>query len=102
MDTSTFVKGCSEHKRNDQYLFCAHPAYRSHKQWHDWALFDWSVDDDDTDEPVCIPGQIIMFLEVTANMVGIQMAGQMEIIRQGIYTLIGSLEEPLPLPGKGT
>ena len=46
------VRGCSEHKRNGSYLFRAHPAYRSHKQWHGWALFDWSdVDDEVKDTP---------------------------------------------------
>jgi hypothetical protein len=36
----THVLGCTEHKRHNQFLFRAHPSYRGHNQWHDWATFD--------------------------------------------------------------
>jgi hypothetical protein len=66
------VRGCTEHKRHDQFLFRAHPSYRGHNQWHDWATFDWSCGNtEQDDERVCIPGQIVFFLEVTEEMVGI-------------------------------
>ena len=40
----TVVQGCTEHTRADQYLFRAHPAFRSECPWHDWALFKWTAE----------------------------------------------------------
>jgi hypothetical protein len=68
----TRVRGCTEHKRHDKLLFHAHPSYRGHNQWHDWATFDWSGGNiEQDDDRVCIPGQIVFFLVVTEEMVGI-------------------------------
>jgi hypothetical protein len=66
----TRVRGCTEHKRHDKFLFRAHPSYRGHNQWHDWATFDWPGGNiDQVDDRVCIPGQIVFFLEVTEEMI---------------------------------
>jgi len=98
----TVVHGCTEHKQNDTFLFHAHPAYRGHKQWYDWAVFDWSGPaGTDDDEPIHIPGQIIFFLEMTDDMVGLEIAGRMEISSARLFALIETLEEPLWLPIKG-
>jgi hypothetical protein len=68
----TRVRGCTEHKRHHKFLFRAHLSYRGHNQWHDWATFDWSGGNiEQEDDRVCIPGQIVFFLEVTKEMVGI-------------------------------
>jgi hypothetical protein len=97
----TRVRGCTEHKRHDQFLFRAHPSYRRDNQWHDWATFDWSGGNiGQDDDRVCIPGQIVFFLEVTKDMVGIDAGGEMILPSTGLFTLIESLEDPLPHPGK--
>ncbi len=100
----TRVQGCTEHKRHDQYLFRAHPAYRGHNQWHDWATFDWSGSntEESSEDRVCIPGQIVFFLEVTEEMVGIDVGGEMTIPSTGLFALIESLENPLPHPARRT
>ena len=94
------VSGCTEHKQHGQFLYRAHPAYRGHNQWHDWALFDWSDGGEDMDdESILIPGQIVFFLEITEEMIGLDIRGQMIIPSDGLFALIESLEEPLPYPG---
>ena len=95
------IQGCTEHKRYDEFLFCAHSSYRGHNQWHDWAPFDWSGNNTEEDsDRVCIPGQIVFFLEVTEEMVGIDVGGEMIFPSKGLFALIESLEDPLPPPGK--
>ena len=37
----TQIQGCTEHKRDNKYIFRAHPSYRGQAMWHDWALFNW-------------------------------------------------------------
>jgi hypothetical protein len=97
----TRVRGCTEHKRHDKFLFRAHPSYRGHNQWHDWATFDWSGGNiEQDDDRVCIPGQIVFFLEVMEEMVGIDVGGEMILPSTGLFALIESLEDPLPHPGK--
>jgi hypothetical protein len=97
----TRVRGCTEHKGHDKFLFRAHPSYCGHNQWHDWATFDWSGGNIDlVDDRVCIPGQIVFFLEVTEEMVGIDVGGEMNLPSTGLFALIESLEDPLPHPGK--
>jgi hypothetical protein len=98
----TRVRGCTEQKRHDKFLFRrAHPSYRGHNQWHDWATFDWSGGNiEQDDDRVCIPGQIVFFLEVTEEMVGIDVGGEMSLPSTGLFALIESLEDPLPHPGK--
>ena len=74
----TRVNGCTEHKQHGQFLYRAHPCYRGHNQWHDWASFvDWSNGSEDMmdDAPVLIPGQIVFFLQVTEEMIGIDVRG---------------------------
>jgi hypothetical protein len=100
LQQGTRVRGCTEHKRHEQFLYRAHPAYRGHNQWHDWAIIDWSGDcDGESNERVFIPGQIVFFLEVTEEMVGIDVAGEMIIPSEGLFALVESLEDPLPYPG---
>jgi hypothetical protein len=97
----TRVRGCTEHKRYDKFLFRAHPSYRGHNQWHNWETFDWSGGNiEQDDDRVCIPGQIVFFLEVTKKMVGIDVGGEMILPSTGLFGLIESLEDPLPHPGK--
>jgi hypothetical protein len=97
----TRVQGCTEHKRHNQFLFRAHPSYRGHNQWHDWATFDWSGGNiEQDDDRVCIPGQIVFFLEITEDMVGIDVGGEMVLPSTGLFALIESLEDPIPHPGK--
>ncbi len=103
----TVVRGCTEHKRENIYLFRAHPAYRGHNQWHDWALFEWANDagetgDDADDEPYTIPGQIILFLDLPASAVGMDVGEETRIESAGMYALIETLEDPLPLRSKRT
>lgn len=96
----TRIWGCTEHKRHDQFLYRAHPAYRGHNQWHDWALIDWSGDSDEASaERVIIPGQIVFFLEVTEEMIGFDVGGEMVIPSDGLFALVESLEAPLAYPG---
>jgi hypothetical protein len=52
------------------------------------------------DDHVCIPGQIVFFLEVTKEMVGIDVGGEMILPSTGLFDLILSQEDPLPHPGK--
>jgi hypothetical protein len=101
------IRGCTEHKRENKYLFRAHPAYRGHNQWHDWALFEWANDagetgDDADDEPYTIPGQIILFLDLPASAVGMDVGEETRIESAGMYALIETLEDPLPLRSKRT
>jgi hypothetical protein len=97
----TRVRGCTEHKCHDKFLFRAHPSYRGHNQWHDWATFDWSGGNIDLkDDRVCFSGQIVFFLEVTEEMVGIDIGGEMILPSTGLFALIESLEDPLPHPEK--
>ena len=99
----TVVHGCTEHKRQEKFLFRAHPAYRGHQQWYDWAVFDWVEPlEVDNEDPVRVPGQIIFFLELTDEMIGLDIAGRMAIQNAGLFALIETLEDPLPLPVKGT
>ncbi len=96
----TRIWGCTEHKRHDQFLYRAHPAYRGHNQWHDWALIDLSGDSDEASaERVIIPGQIVFFLEVTEEMIGFDVGGEMVIPSDGLFALVDSLEAPLAYPG---
>jgi hypothetical protein len=75
--------------------------YRGHNQWHDWATSDWSGGNiEQDDDRVCVPGQIVFFLEVTKEMVGIDVGGEMILPSTGLFALIESLEDPLPHPGK--
>jgi hypothetical protein len=97
----TRVRGCTEHKRHDKFLFRAHLSYHGHNQWHDWVTFDWSGGNiEQDDDRVCIPGQTVFFLEVTEEMVGIDVGGEMILPSTGLFALIESLEDPLPHPGK--
>jgi hypothetical protein len=96
----TRVRGCTEHKRHGKFLFHAHPSYRGHNQWHDWATFDWSGGNiEQDDDCVCIPGQIVFSLEVTEEMVGIDVGGEMILPSTRRFALIESLEDPRPHPG---
>jgi hypothetical protein len=96
----TCVRKCTEHKRHDKFLFRAHPSYRGHNQWHDWATFDWSGGNiEQCNDCICIPGQIVFFLEVTKEMAGIDVGGEMIFQSTGCFALIESLEDPLPHPG---
>ncbi len=49
-----------------------------------------------------VPGQIIFFLEMMDQMIGLEIAGRMEIQSAGLFALIETPEEPLPLAVKGT
>ena len=99
------VHGCTEQKRQGEFLFRAHPAYRGCYKWHDWALFQWS-NRNNQDEPLLIPAQIIFFVEVTEEM--LNRADQAAIRKDanlvidfdspGMYALIETLEEELPGP----
>jgi hypothetical protein len=52
---------CTEHKRHEQFLYRAHPAYRGHIQGQDWAIIDWSGDSNkESNKRVFIPGQIVL------------------------------------------
>jgi hypothetical protein len=42
----------------------------------------------------------VFFLEVTEEMVGIDVGGEMILPSTGLFALIESLEDPLPHPGK--
>jgi hypothetical protein len=42
----------------------------------------------------------VFFLEVTKEMVGIDVGGEMILPSTGLFALIESLEDPLPHPGK--
>ena len=67
--------------------------------WHDWALFNWGGDHtDDDNQPLLVPGQIVFFLELPPAAVGIDVASEMTISQPGMYALIETLEDPLPLP----
>ena len=46
----------TEHKRNG-IMFRAHPLYKSTSPWYDWAMFQWSIDEN----VVIVPGQIMCF-----------------------------------------
>jgi hypothetical protein len=67
-------------------LFCAHLSYRGHNQLHDGATFDWSGGNiEQDDDRVCIPGQIVFFLEITEDMVGIDVGGEMILPWTGLF-----------------
>jgi hypothetical protein len=55
---------------------------------------------EEDNDRVCIPGQIVFFLKVTEEMVGIDVGGEMILPSTGLFALIESLEDPLPHPGK--
>jgi hypothetical protein len=62
--------GCTENKQHDQFLYHTHPAYQGHNQWHDWAAFDsGQVAAKRRLTIMCIPGQIVFFLEIIEEMV---------------------------------
>jgi hypothetical protein len=42
----------------------------------------------------------VFFLEVTEEMVGVDVGGEMTLPSTGLFALIESLEDPLPHPGK--
>jgi hypothetical protein len=44
----------------------------------------------------------VFFLEVTKEMVGIDVGGEMILPSTGLFALIESLEDPLPHPGKSS
>lgn len=96
----TVVEGCTEHTRADQYLFRAHPAFRSERPWHDWALFKWTAEslaEEHEEEELLIPAQIILFLNVPASAVHLDVGNGMTIQTPGLYALIESLQTPLSL-----
>jgi hypothetical protein len=63
---------------SNSYSVLAHPSYRGPNQWHDWATFDWSGGNiEQDDDRVCISGQIVFFLEVREEMIGIDVGGEM-------------------------
>ena len=43
------------------------------------------VDDDMDDDSILIPGQIVFFLQVTEEMIGIDVGGQMIIPSKGLF-----------------
>ena len=91
----TVIKGCTEHHKNG-CLFRAHPAYRGHNQWYDWALFEWELSEGSTQSAVYIPGQIVLFLDITQAIVDANENNTIGLDKPGLYALIESLEEPLP------
>jgi hypothetical protein len=79
---------CKPYKTVD----CSHLQTHLHQR-HDWATFDWSDGNiEQDDDRVCIPGQIVFFLEVTEEMVGIDVGGEMILPSTGLFALIESLE----------
>jgi len=96
------VSGCTEHRRADGPLFCAHPAYRGFKQWYDWAVFKWDIGEPSKPSCILIPGQIIMFIEITELMASMTLECNLRMPAQGLCALIETLEEPLRSRGKGT
>ena len=97
------LEGCTEQKIVNDYLFRAHPAYRGVSQWHDWALFCWTDPTGDASNMVYIPGHIIFFLEITKDILEdpnislIKKCNNLCIDSTGMYALVETLEDPLPL-----
>jgi hypothetical protein len=92
------VQGCTEHTRETtrggRYIFRAHPSYRGGDMWHDWALFQWTSDDDGVE---LIPGHIVTFVELDDFHIGLLEDNQHVIgTDPGLYAMIESMEEPLP------
>lgn len=96
-------RGCTEHKRHGDngksFLFRAHPSFRGGEKWHDWALINWSVSEEET---VLIPAQIITFLLVEENLFQLLVNNPAFVgTGPGLYVLCESLEEPLAKPKVG-
>jgi hypothetical protein len=96
-------RGCTEHKRDGDngksFLFRAHPSFRGGEKWHDWALFNWSVAEEET---VLIPAQIITFLLVEEDLFQLLVNNPAFVGNgPGLYVLCESLEEPLANPKVG-
>jgi hypothetical protein len=98
-------RGCTEHTRQsvtgeDNIIFRAHPSYRGGVKWHDWALFNWSVNENET---MLIPAQIITFILVEEDLCQL-LTGNPAFVGTGpgLYALCESLEEPLAEPKVGT
>jgi hypothetical protein len=92
------------HKRNG-CIFRAHTSYRSMTAWHDWANFQWDVEDAEGNvEQMIIPGEIQCFVDLRKvfkepRIVGIDDHTGVEITADppfppGIYAVINSLHEP--------
>ena len=86
------VVGYTEYRR-EQLLLRAHPKYRNHLPWHDFALFDWDIDG----QIQAVPAQIIMFLDIPDRLVDHPDLGEnVHISEGGLHVLIESLDNPLP------
>jgi hypothetical protein len=98
---SSSVRGCTEHtrvtSRGARYIFRAHPGYRGGTFWHDWALFQWTESEGETQS---IPGHIVTFLYLDLHSIS-KLQGNEQVVGSdpGLYAMVETLEDPLP-PGR--
>ncbi len=60
---NSLVKGFTEYKPEEGVIFRAHPDYLVGKPWYDWALINWSDNDDDS--TVLVPARLRLFLDLS-------------------------------------
>ena len=92
------IRGCTEHTcltaRGGRFIFCAHPGYCGDTFWHDWALFQWTESDGETQ---FVPGHIVTFLYLDIHSISkLQDNEQVVGSDPGVYAMVETLEDPLP------
>lgn len=77
------------HKCHYQFLYHAHPTYQGHNQLHEWAFIVWTGDScEPFNKYVFIPGENLVFLEITEEIFDVDVGGEMIIPSHDSFALM--------------